>query len=80
MNEITLSVDNRHLMTLLTFLKTLDYIEIKKVEKNTPAIKNEDKLARLYALYGAWNDPRSAAEIISDIQKMRVFDRSIESL
>jgi hypothetical protein len=37
MNEITLSVDNRHLLTLLMFLKTLNYIDIKKVERNTPA-------------------------------------------
>lgn len=82
MNEITLSVDNRHLMALLTFLKTLNYIEIKKVAKTAPisAPPNADKLAVLLSLYGAWSDKRSAESIIEDIETMRVFNRPVESL
>ncbi len=34
MNEITLSIDNRHFLAFLSFLQTLDFIRIKKVEKD----------------------------------------------
>jgi hypothetical protein len=62
------------------FLRTLDYINIKKVEKNTSIIDVEtDKLTTLYTLYGAWKAPRSAEAIAEDIQKMRVFNRQNES-
>ena len=81
MNQITLNVDNRHLSALLMFLKTLTYIEVKKVERNIPTVVNDpDKLATLYSLYGAWKDDRSAESLIEDIQESRVFNRRIESL
>jgi hypothetical protein len=81
MNQITLNVDNRHLSALLIFLKTLSYIEVKKVEKNVPmTVNNTDKLATLFSLYGAWKDDRPAESLIEDIQHARVFNRLIESL
>jgi hypothetical protein len=81
MNQITLNVDNRHLSALLIFLKTLSYIEVKKVEKNVPmTVNNTDKLATLFSLYGAWKDDRSAEALIEDIHQTRVFNRPIESL
>jgi hypothetical protein len=81
MNQITLNVDNRHLSSLLMFLKTLTYIEVKKIERNIPVVANDpDKLATLYSLYGAWKDDRSAESLIEDIQQSRVFNRTIESL
>jgi hypothetical protein len=81
MNQITLNVDNRHLSSLLMFLKTLTYIEVKKIERNIPVVANDpDKLATLYSLYGAWKDDRSAETMIEDIQQTRVFNRPIESL
>jgi hypothetical protein len=49
------------------FLKTLTYIEVKKIERNIPAIANDpDKLATLYSLYGAWKDDRSAESLIEE--------------
>lgn len=81
MTQITLNVDNRYLSSLLMFLKTLTYIEVKKIERNIPVIANDpDKLATLYSLYGAWEDDRSAESLIEEIQQSRVFNRSIESL
>jgi hypothetical protein len=81
MNQITLNVDNRHLSSLLMFLKTLTYIEVKKIERNIPVVANDpDKLTTLYSLYGAWKDDRSAETMIEDIQQTRVFNRPIESL
>jgi hypothetical protein len=81
MNQITLNVDNQHLSALLLLLKTLNYIEVKKIEKNVPNVSNDrDKLATLYSLYGAWKDDRSPEALIEDIQEARVFNRPIESL
>lgn len=81
MNRITLDVDNAHLSTLLLFLKTLDYIKVKNVEKNiSPEQEEENKLAQLSSIAGAWVDERSAEEIIEDIQNSRVFNRTIEAL
>ena len=81
MNQITLNVDNRHFPSLLMFLKTLTYIEVKKIERNIPVVANNpDKLATLYSLYGAWKDDRSAEDLIKDIQQSLVFNRPIESL
>ncbi len=81
MNQITLNVDNRHLSSLLMFLKTLTYIEVKKVERNIPIVSNDtDKLSSLYSLYGAWADDRSAESLIEEIQQTRIFNRTIESL
>jgi hypothetical protein len=81
MNQITLNIENRHLSAFLIFLKTLNYIQVKKVEKNIPIVSNDaDKLATLYSLYGAWKDDRSAEALIDDIQQSRIFNRPIESL
>lgn len=81
MTQITLNVDNRYLSSLLMFLKTLTYIEVKKIERNIPVTANDpDKLATLYSLYGAWKDDRSAESLIEEIQQSRVFSRPIESL
>jgi hypothetical protein len=72
MTQITLNVDNRYLSALLMFLKTLTYIEVKKIERNIPVTANDpDKLATLYSLYGAWKDDRSAESLIEDIQQYR---------
>ena len=76
MTQITLNVDNRYLSSLLMFLKTLTYIQVKKIERNIPVIANDsDKLATLYSLYGAWKDDRSAESLIEEIQQSRVFNR-----
>lgn len=81
MNRIVLNVDNAHLSTLLLFLKTLSYIDVKSVEKNIPIEPgNSEKLAKLFSLYGAWEDERSAEEIVDEIEQARVFNRGIESL
>ncbi len=80
MNEITLNVDNRHLMAFLTFLKTLNYVEIKKVVEDHSSHSQTERLARLNSLYGAWKDHRSAESVIEDIVKARVFNRNLESL
>lgn len=81
MSRIVLDVDNAHLSTLLLFLKTLDYLEVKSVEKDIPAEQADpEKLTKLFSLYGAWDDERSAEEIVEEIQQSRVFNRSIESL
>ncbi len=81
MNKITLNVDNRHLSALLTFLKTLNYVEVKKVEKDIGATSADaEKLTLLFSLYGAWKDERSAEDIIAELEQSRIFNRPIESL
>lgn len=81
MNRIVLNVDNAHLSTLLLFLKTLSYIDVKSVEKNIPIEPSDsEKLTKLFSLYGAWEDERSAEEIVDEIEQARVFNRGIESL
>ncbi|WP_353481894.1 hypothetical protein [Haliscomenobacter sp.] len=81
MTRITLDVDNAHLSTLLLFLKTLNYIEVKKVERDAASEQDErEKLNKLNALAGAWIDDRTAEQIIAEIEEARVFNRSIETL
>ena len=81
MTRITLDVDNAHLSTLLLFLKTLNYIEVKKVERDAASEQDEqEKLNKLNALAGAWSDDRTAEQIIAEIEEARVFNRSIEAL
>jgi hypothetical protein len=81
MTRITLDVDNAHLSTLLLFLKTLNYIEVKKVEHGAASEQDEqEKLNKLNALAGAWSDDRTAEQIIAEIEEARVFNRSIEEL
>ena len=81
MTRITLDVDNVHLSTLLLFLKTLNYIEVKKVERDAASEQDEqEKLNKLNALAGAWSDDRTAEQIIAEIEEARVFNRSIEAL
>jgi len=81
MTRITLDVDNAHLSTLLLFLKTLNYIEVKKVERDAASEQDEqEKLNKLNALAGAWSDDRTAEQIIVEIKEERVFNRSIEAL
>lgn len=81
MTRITLDVDNAHLSTLLLFLKTLNYIEVKKVERDAASEQDErEKLNKLNALVGAWSDDRTAEQIIAEIEEARVFNRSIEAL
>lgn len=81
MTRITLDVDNAHLSTLLLFLKTLNYIEVKKVERDTASeLDEQEKLNKLNALAGAWSDERTAEQIIAEIEEARVFNRSIETL
>lgn len=81
MTRITLDVDNAHLSTLLLFLKTLNYIEVKKVERDAASEQDErEKLSKLNALAGAWSDDRTAEQIIAEIEEARVFNRSIEAL
>ena len=81
MTRITLDVDNAHLSTLLLFLKTLNYIEVKKVERDAASEQDEqEKLNKLNALAGAWSDDRTAEQIIAEIEEARVFNRSTEAL
>lgn len=81
MTRITLDVDNAHLSTLLLFLKTLNYIEVKKVESDASPERDErEKLNKLKTLAGAWSDDRTAEQIIAEIGEARVFNRSIETL
>jgi hypothetical protein len=81
MTRITLDVDNAHLSTLLLFLKTLNYVEVKKVERDAASEQDEqEKLNKLNALAGAWSDDRTAEQIIAEIEEARVFNRSIEAL
>ena len=75
MTRITLDVDNAHLSTLLLFLKTLNYIEVKKVERDAASEQEEqEKLNKLNALAGAWSDDRTAEQIIAEIEEARVFN------
>lgn len=75
MTRITLDVDNAHLSTLLLFLKTLNYIEVKKVERDAaPEQDEQEKLNKLNALAGAWSDDRTAEQIIAEIEEARVFN------
>ena len=70
MTRITLDVDNAHLSTLLLFLKTLNYIEVKKVERDAASEQDErEKLNKLNALAGAWSDERTAEQIIAEIEE-----------
>lgn len=81
MTRITLDVDNAHLSTLLLFLKTLNYIDVKKVESDASLERDEqEKLNKLNTLAGAWSDDRTAEQIIAEIAETRVFNRSIETL
>lgn len=75
MTRITLDADNAHLSTLLLFLKTLNYIEVKKVERDAASEQDEqEKLNKLNALAGAWSDDRTAEQIIAEIEEARVFN------
>ena len=75
MTRITLDVDNAHLSTLLLFFKTLNYIEVKKVERDAASEQDEqEKLNKLNALAGAWSDDRTAEQIIAEIEEARVFN------
>lgn len=81
MTRITFDLDNAHLSTLLLILKTINYIEVKKVERDAASEQNEqEKLNKLNALAGAWSDDRTAEQIIAEIEEARVFNRSIEAL
>ena len=81
MTRITLDVDNAHLSTLLLFLKTLNYIDVKKVESDASLERDEqEKLNKFNTLAGAWSDDRTAEQIIAEIAEARVFNRSIETL
>ncbi len=81
MKEITLTVDNHYVATLLTFLKNLTYVQVRKVEESAaPPLSDAEKLALLFTISGAWKDERSAETIIQEIQQTRVFNRTIEPL
>jgi hypothetical protein len=81
MKEIILTVDNHHVTTLLSFLKNLTYVQVKKVEEATyQPLTDAEKLALLFSISGSWKDERSTEAIIQDIQQTRVFNRNIEPL
>jgi ATP phosphoribosyltransferase regulatory subunit HisZ len=81
MKEITLTVDNHYVTTLLTFLKNLTYVQVQKVAESEPkSLTDAEKLALLFQISGAWKDERSTESILQDLQQTRLFNRNIESL
>jgi hypothetical protein len=78
MEQIVINVNSKYTSVFLNFLKTLSYIEVKKIEKVTEiATKENDSIM---ALSGAWQDDRTADEIIEDLRENRHFNRTIEAL
>lgn len=79
MEQIVININSQYTTAFLNFLKTLNYIEVKKVRKNIENTVSEEENA-LSSLVGAWQDERSAEEIIDNIQQSRHFSRAIEGL
>ena len=78
MEQILINIESKYTAAFLNFLKTLNYIEVKKVgfvEEN--AKEQNDTLT---VITGAWQDERTAEEIIEDIRASRHFSRQTEAL
>jgi vacuolar-type H+-ATPase subunit I/STV1 len=81
MKEITLTVDNDYVGTLVAFLKTLGYVRVSKVEEAiAKPLTEAEKRVLLYSISGAWKDDRTTEAMIQDIQQTRFFNRTIEPL
>jgi ATP phosphoribosyltransferase regulatory subunit HisZ len=77
MKEITLTVDNHYVATLLAFLKNLTYVQVQKVAESEPKpLTDAEKLALLFQISGAWKDERSTESILQDLQQTRLFNRT----
>ncbi len=77
-----LAVNNDTLNKYFGILKNLD-IDSKKnlIIKLTKSIHSKPKSKpKLNKIYGAWQDSRTAVEIIEEIEKSRFNDRDIEEL
>ena len=78
MEQILINIDSQYTSAFLAFLKTLNYVEVKKIGQNEVR-KLEDENT-LFSLSGAWKDSRSTEEIIEDIQEARHFEKTVTSL
>ena len=81
MEQILINIESKYTTTFLNFLKTLNYIKVKKVglvEENTVTAKEQNDT--LIAITGAWQDERTAEEMIDEIRSSRHFSRQIETL
>lgn len=77
-----LAVNNETINKYFGILKNLD-IDSKKnlIIKLTKSIHSKPKsITKLDKIYGAWQDSRTAVEIIEDIEKSRFNERDIEEL
>jgi len=77
-----LAVSNSTLDKYFGILKNLD-VDSKKnlIIKLTESIQNKSKsISKIDDIYGAWQDSRSADEIIDEIETSRFNDRKIEEL
>jgi hypothetical protein len=81
MEQILININSQYTSAFLNFLKTLNYVEVKKVVKNIESVSSEtEKSELLFSLSGAWQDDRTAEEIIEEIRQSHHFSRTIEEL
>ncbi len=78
MEQILINIDSQYTSAFLAFLKTLNYVEVKKISQNE--IRKLEEESTLFSLSGAWKDSRSTEEIIEDIQEARYFEKIVTSL
>jgi hypothetical protein len=79
MEQILININSKYTLAFLNFLKTLNYVEVKKVGKNLESMSSEDN-SLLFSLSGAWEDERTTEEIINDIHLSRHFEKTVEVL
>ena len=81
MEQILINIESRYTTAFLNFLKTLNYIEVKKVGSVVENIVSaKEQSDTLTAITGAWQDERTAEEMIEDIRASRHFSRQTEAL
>ena len=78
MEQILINIESKYTAAFLNFLKTLNYIEVKRVGSVVENVKEQNDI--LTSITGAWQDERTAEEIIEDIRASRHFSRQTEAL
>lgn len=81
MEQILINIESKYTSAFLNFLKTLNYVEIKKVGsivENIAVAKDQNEI--LKSITGAWQDERTTEEIIEEISASRHFSRQNEAL
>lgn len=81
MEQILINIESKYTSAFLNFLKTLNYVEIKKVGsivENIAVAKDQNEI--LKSITGAWQDERTTEEIIEEISDSRHFSRQNEAL